>query len=740
MTIAVESGKYILNTKVTKRASSVRKQMAVTLRRISVNKLRRHRRVAALQAAALKRLPEVQVASHPSPIYPPAVPFHPSQIEPETIKARTNIHATWPPCLLGDHIPDEGKRLDSRVIRSLTDSYDVEEEDEEAPQMTPRFRAGVVLKRLVKPEVFEELADMLSRFSISGEDIGSAQEETAVKPNEINGMVVANNNRDNTVPVIRSGGTPRILRARREVGHRVAKPRPQGLERSHTDMVRRLRIQARERSTSSSQILVAGIEADGGMMGLESDEQAEEQHEGGALTTVQTDQHTVADSAVETGEGMVGLEVEEQAIDRLESVKAMGVSPSEQIVTSGAEVGEPVDEVNEVMIGSDVDGVIEVDEETPNPDGDSGSVHGDSMKLEEDGPRVEPNEAGTSDPMRLEQDGPAKANEDGNPESMKLEEDGPQVEANETGNPEPMNIEPHSDRGKVNKEKLFDKMRRERKEIALRQTSASAGSSGGMILDSNGDSTQLGQQHAAPVPVSETGDASASTLNGAEQNLESSDRAEDLRKARLGKRPESRAAPEQVAGSSMTGDGDASNTTSPSKTPNSTPPTSTSSTAPNSPPPRNMPSTHAKSPKRAGAKGEGNVPRRDKRKRGGDSSDEKEASEESEKARVNQDNQSVPGPASQKVPLARRMFRAKSVKREVQTVPDSESSNCSQPEKTYPAESSKRVQQKRPDKGESDEGIICLNDIPDKTLTRKDIQITVALERDANRDNYREGN
>ncbi len=594
---------------------------------------------------------------------------------------------------IGDHIPDDLKRLDSRANRSLTDSYDVAGEDEEAPQMPPRCGAGVVLKRLVKPEVIEELENLLSRLPISEEDVGSAQEETTVKQIEINGMVIADNNRDTTVPIIGSPRTPRSLGARRLVGHRVSKTRSQGLKRSHAHTVRRLHLQAREKSASSSQSLAAGVEADGDMMGLEFDEQAEEQQEGGESTEVQTVQQTVADSVVETGEGMAGLEVEEQAIDRLESGEAMGVSPSQQTGTSGAEVGEPVDEVNEVMIGSDVDGVIEVDEETPASDGDSGSIHGDSMKLEEDGPRVEASEAGTSDLMRLEQDGPA--------------------EANEAGNPEPMNIEPQSERGKVKKEKLLDKMRREREEIALRQTSTSSASSRAMILDSDGDSAQLDQQHAAPAPVAETGDAAASTPNGAEQNRESSDRAEDLRKARLGKRPESRAAPEEVAGPSTTGDGDTSNATSPTKTPNSTPPTSTSSTAPNSPPPRNMASA-----KPASAKGEGVVPKKEKRKRGGDSSDEEEASGESKKAKVNQGDQGAPSPASQKVSPGRRMLKAKTVKQEV---PSSESSKRSRPETTYPAESSKRVQQKRPDKTESDEGIVCLNDIPDKTQTGKGI-------------------
>ncbi len=638
---------------------------------------------------------------------------------------------------IGDHIPDHLKRLDSRAIRSLTESYDVEGEDEEAPQMPPRCGAGVVLKRLVKPEAIEELENWLSRLPICEEDVGSAQEETAVKQNAANGMVIADNNCDTTLPIKCSPRTPRILGARRLVGHRVSKTQSQGLKRPHTDMVRRLRLQARERSASSSQSLAAGAEADGGMMGLEFDEQAEEQEEGGESTEVQTVQHTVADSVLKTGEGMVGLEVEEQAIDRLESGEAIGVSPSQQTGTSGAEVGEPVDEVNEVMIGSDVDGVIEVDEENPASDGDSGSVHGDSMKLEEDGPRVEANEAGSSDPMRLEQDGlRVEANEAGPSDGMRLEQDGPQVEANQTGNPEPMNTEPQSDRSKVNKEKLHDKIRREREEIALRQTSASATSSGGMILDSDGDSTRLDQQHVAPALVSETGDAAASTLNGAAQNPEPSDRAEDLRKARLGKRAESRAAPEEVAGPSTTGDGDTSNATSPTKTPNSTPPTSTSSTAPNSPPPGNMASAHDGSSKPASAKGEGVAPKKEKRKRGGDSSDEEEASGESKKAKVNQGDQSAPGSASQNVLPARRVLKAKTVKSEAQTVPSPESSKRSRPETTYPA---KRVQQKRPDKTESDEGIVCLNDIPDKTLTRKGIQITVALIRDANCDNCRRG-
>ena len=589
------------------------------------------------------------------------------------------------------HISDEGKRLDSRKIGSLTDRWDFEgDEDEQAPRFAPCFGGGVVLGRLVKPEAINELGDLLSRFRVSVRNrrtvsevaVGSARDETTAGQTEPTGMVVEKTE-DANAPIVRNRRTAKISKPQALVRYRVTKVRFQAGRQAE---------KLRARMLQSLAIQQACFEADGGMMGLECGEQAEGRVE--ESTEVQTSQQAGANGPVETEGGMVGLEAQEPVTNDLE---VTDVLPSQQTadgidqVMSGAEVAEnagdgdeelvdadstkieQADEVDEVMIGSDVEAAMEVDDGNSNSDGDSGFVEGDSMRLEADGP---------------------------------------QLEGNQAGSPDSMDIERQDDRGKVNKEKLLDKIRREKEEIRLRQASTDAAKSGEMISGSGGALAQSSQQHAAPVSTLETGNAAAGMLGGVAQNLESTNTSEDLREARRGKRPESRAVPREVAGPSplpgprMAEDGDTSDTTQPTMTPASTLPSSLSSTPPASPLPRNTASAHDGSPKPASAKGEGRVPKKEDRKRGrdslGDSSDDEEASGGSEKAKVS---------------TRKRVLLAKTVRRRVPTVPDSGSSNSSRPETTYPAESSKGVQQKRPEKAESDGEIVPLNDIPDKALT-----------------------
>ena len=560
------------------------------------------------------------------------------------------------------HVSDEGKRLDSRKIESLTDRWDFEgEEDEEVPRIAPCVGGGVVLRRLVKPDAINELGNLLSRFSVSVQNqrivsevaVGSVRDEATAGQAETNGLVV-DNTQDATTPILRTRRTAKKPKAQALVRCRVTKGRVQRPERARAYRVREAGLQAEKLRASMLQSLAfqqACFETDGGMMGLEFDEQVEERVE-------------VADHA---GDG------DEELVD----------ADSTKVELAG-EVGD------EVMIGSDVEAAMEVDDGPSNSDGDNGFVEGDSMRVEADGP---------------------------------------QLEGNETGSPDSMDIELQCDRGKVNNEVLLDKIRREKQEITLRQTSTDAANSGEMDLGSGGALAQSCQQHAAPVSMLEAENAAASMLQGVAQNLVSTNNSEDLREARQGKRPEARAVPEEVAGPSplpgplTTEDGDTSDTTPPTTTPAPTLPSSLSSTPPTSPSPRNTASAHDGSPKPASAKGAGCAPKKKHGKRGcdslGDSSDdeEEEASGGSEKVKASQGVPSTPGSGSPKLSTTRRVLLPRPARRTAPTVPDSRSSNPSPPETKYPAESSKRVQQQHPKKAEADEEIMPLKDLPDQTLT-----------------------
>ncbi len=96
------------------------------------------------------------------------------QIEPEIINGSTSgqtpAKATNDKAVQTERNSGGAFELESRTIGSLTDSWGVEEEeDDESPRVPPRVGAGLVLRRLVKPEVVSEVGGWLSRLSIAGQ-------------------------------------------------------------------------------------------------------------------------------------------------------------------------------------------------------------------------------------------------------------------------------------------------------------------------------------------------------------------------------------------------------------------------------------------------------------------------------------------------------------------------------------------------------------------------------------------
>ena len=205
-------------------------------------------------------------------------------------------------------------------------------------------------------------------------------------------------------------------------------------------------------------------------------------------------------------------------------------------------------------------------------------------------------------------------------------------------------------------------------EIALRQAFINGVSSGEMVLGSADTLAQSSQQHPTSVSTSETEDADSSILQGIAQHLISTNSAADLREARLEKLPESRTVSAEVSGPSpssrlpLTDDGKVPFPTQLMSPPESSPPTTVSQ--------ERLP------------KGEG------------DPSDT---------------TLSTPTPAS---------TSPSSVS---PTPPASGPSTASQPMPIHPPESSKRVQQQRPGSAKADDEIVPLKDIPDKTLTEKEV-------------------
>lgn len=273
------------------------------------------------------------------------------------------------------------------------------------------------------------------------------------------------------------------------------------------------------------------VEAQGGMIGLETDERAEGQVGAGPSTVAAISHPARADSAVNAEGRMDGLEFH-AAVDEQGDSKMTDAPPED-------------DSVDEVMIGSDVDGEMEVDSDEES------------------------------------------AANDGKP--MDVSEGGQNVEASKASHWDPMTVEPQPTAGKVNLKALQDRIRRE-KEIALRNASYS----GGVVSGSSSASAHLSQQHAAPAKIPETRSAAVSIPSRVVQSIASTNSVSELREARLGKRAESRVVQEEVVSpapasiassppATNTEDENKSDTTQSTNTPTSTLPSSTSSTASSSP-------------------------------------------------------------------------------------------------------------------------------------------------------------
>ncbi len=498
------------------------------------------------------------------------------QIEPEIINGPTSgqtpVEATNDEVVQIERKSGGAFELESRTIGSLTDGWGIEEEeDDESPRVPPRVGAGLVLRRLVKPEVVSEVGGWLSRLSIAGQ--GCPTPKSTVQ---------------------------------RVVRDRVAKLRS---KRSQVDGVPAKRRGVTKRMAGKPQ-------------------RSEKKEARG-------------DSAAETGEKMVGLE--------FETIEA-------------------------TMIGSDVDGEMEMDE-TPDSDGDCSSGH--------------------EDPMQLDEDGPA--------DSMQLEEDGPQA-----GSSASKGKKPQYDRVKVPFETLRGRYERGIAGLGFRQSSENEVSSRKIVSGPVGAPAQLSsQQHAAPVSTSVTRSAANDAPQAVAQDLVSTNSVADLREARRGKRAETRETPDQVAGPSpsTTADGNTSDTTPSTTTPASTLPSSPASTAPASPSATN---TNA------------SAPERQDRKRGCEES----AAELEKDTR----DQRVLGSGPAKISATRRVLLAKAGKRNLRKGakagtavdgPRVEASGSSRGSEPETPESSKRVQRERPRDAEADQEVVPLNEVADKTLTGK---------------------
>ncbi|KAL9134587.1 MAG: hypothetical protein Q9175_004234, partial [Cornicularia normoerica] len=635
-------------------------------------------------------------------------------------------------------VSGDGKTLESRIPRSLASCSDFDkEQDKEASQVAPRSRdeAGVDCTSTEQSQVGLVLDNLPSRLSIAvgtrhietNKEVGSAGKDITAKQTNSEGVVSASNQATPS-PIMRNRAIMRYLKARRLrrlMRSPVAEPPFQRLKNSHAGRAVRLRPKVskerlrRLRSWGNEQLVADGVvELDGGMTGVEFEEQAEPQVGSGHLLEVQTSQPAGNDSVVNAEGEKVGSEVQVQMRQGFEVGKSTNaVTRRPATIDAGIEVDQIMKDaefeeevVDEVMIGSDVEAEMEVDDDMPVLSGDSGVVGG---------------------------------------EPMDLRQDGVQSKAEETGNPDPMDTEDQSDRGRVNIERLKDKISRERAELARRETSNNAANSGTMFPGSGGASAQSSRQYVAPLLMSEAGITATSMLYGAAQHLKSTNSATDLRDARWGKRPESRTvqevaspvlppgvlrkengdtsestesiSPPELIPPSMSSpeantaeDEDSSDMSQSTLAPTSTPASSTSSTPHASPPFR---TTTTSEPSSAGSiKGDVAAPRIKTHKRGCDSLDNSSLDEVSggnlKKANVDLGDQSMLGSRSPKVSPTRRVLLAKTVKRKVQPMPDSGTSESPQPKSVYPAESSKRVQQQRPDDAGANEEIASLNDIP----------------------------
>lgn len=417
------------------------------------------------------------------------------------------------------------------------------------------------------------------------------------------------------------------------------------------------------------------------------------------------------DSDVDANGGMVGLEVDDGEQVTEEVGHAGFMEEDEDMVNPEDEDVE----VDEVMIGSDVEAEMDERPDGPNPDGDGGIVAGEPMRLEEDNPKVQAKRASNQSQLAT-----------------------------------------------INRQSLKCNLRNRRAQIARRQAPTQQASSGKMASGSISALAQPSQQHSALVSTSETRDAGISMPQGVVRNTTSANSDADLREARLGKKAERKSVPEEVESlrpspgatvtdvgrtpvltlsispptssppstssqkGMMTEGGDTSESDQSITTLTSTPPSTASSTPLRSPLSGNMASA-IESPAQGSAGVVADAPKKQTRKRSGDILDDSRNDETSgdqlQQEELNQSNQSVPGSGSPTVSAARKVLLAKSAKRKVhrgdteaskakdgQKEPASATSPSPKPD---PAESSKKARSGPKNDAGSEEKVAPLSDIPD---------------------------
>lgn len=268
------------------------------------------------------------------------------------------------------------------------------------------------------------------------------------------------------------------------------------------------------------------------------------------------------------------LGAKKSTIRRVLSGVRRGVEAESHVGFEERMTGLEFDTPEQAMIGSDSEAEMEIDDKTPTV-GDDKVLAGDPMDLDDSPEGGDPMDLGDSpeggDPMDLDdspegtgdsmdvnesQDGPqsetadtgnsSSASATANGNSMAPTQDGQRPNATEAGGSCSVDGNQGRNPGKVNQEKLQERLGRAQAEAALRQTSINAANSVATGSHSDSALAQPTQEHVTPVSTSEASNTAPRGFEGAAQTLDTPHSAEDLKEARRGKKPETKAVPEEV--------------------------------------------------------------------------------------------------------------------------------------------------------------------------------------------------
>ncbi|KAM0794489.1 hypothetical protein BDR22DRAFT_826861 [Usnea florida] len=232
------------------------------------------------------------------------------------------------------------------------------------------------------------------------------------------------------------------------------------------------------------------------------------------------------------------------------------------VKSEGRMIGLVFETPEQAMIGSDSEAEMEIDDATPTV-GDDKVLVGDPMDLDDGAETGDPMDLddsteGTGDSMELDvsQDGPRFETIDtGNSSSASTTatiislapaQVGQRPDATDAGVSRSMDGNQERNTGKVDRGKLLEKLNREKAELALRQTSTNVADKVATKSHRDAALEQSTQEHTSPVAAPETGNTAPRGLEGATKPLGSLHSAEDLKEARRGKKPETKAVPEEV--------------------------------------------------------------------------------------------------------------------------------------------------------------------------------------------------